>query len=244
MLGYTRDELCELGWDRVTHPEDRELEREMVGELVAGLRATYQVEKRYVRSDGTVLWGRLTASLARNAAGEPEYGIGLVEDITRWKRREAGRRFLVEASRLLGSSLDYETTLQNLVQAAVPTLGDWCAIEMVVDPEAGAWPPQVRRVAIAHHDAERIAWVDAVRERRPTDWDAPHGVDPEAADRLNQRVVERVQLGGEAFLSSTVLEGRFWLRACIVNPLTREEDVDALLDAVQGAATDLLQVTP
>jgi aromatic-L-amino-acid decarboxylase len=44
-------------------------------------------------------------------------------------------------------------------------------------------------------------------------------------DDLNKAVLEKVQLGGQAFLSSTVLDGRFWLRACIINPRTCEEDL-------------------
>ena len=58
--------------------------------------------------------------------------------------------------------------------------------------------------------------------------------DPDACDALNRAVLQRVQLGGEAFLSSTVLDGRFWLRACVVNPLAATEDVDRLFAAVAG----------
>jgi glutamate/tyrosine decarboxylase-like PLP-dependent enzyme len=57
--------------------------------------------------------------------------------------------------------------------------------------------------------------------------------DDAALDALNQRVLASLQLGGKAFLSSTVLDGRSWLRACIVNPGTMPEDIDAMLDAVQ-----------
>ena len=45
-------------------------------------------------------------------------------------------------------------------------------------------------------------------------------------DAHNQRLLERVQLGGEAFLSSTTVGGRFALRACFVNPHTTRDDVD------------------
>ena len=58
--------------------------------------------------------------------------------------------------------------------------------------------------------------------------------DDAAIDALNQRVLASLQLGGKAFLSSTVLHGRSWLRACIVNPGTMPEDVDAMLDAVMN----------
>jgi glutamate/tyrosine decarboxylase-like PLP-dependent enzyme len=58
----------------------------------------------------------------------------------------------------------------------------------------------------------------------------------EALDALNRSLLEQLQIGGRAFLSSTVLHGRFVLRACIVNPLSSQADVDAMLDAVRGLA--------
>ena len=56
---------------------------------------------------------------------------------------------------------------------------------------------------------------------------------------INQAVLERLQLGGEAFLSSTSLNGVFWLRACVLNPRTTTEDLRALLDALRGAVNRL-----
>jgi glutamate/tyrosine decarboxylase-like PLP-dependent enzyme len=63
--------------------------------------------------------------------------------------------------------------------------------------------------------------------------------DEDAIARLNRAVLERLQLGGEAFLSSTELGGRFVLRACIVNYRSTPEDIDRMLDAVRGIAASL-----
>lgn len=70
---------------------------------------------------------------------------------------------------------------------------------------------------------------------------APAGLrsDPEGLDALNKRIVERIQLGGRAFLTSTVLEGRFVLRACVINPRTTEAEIDALADLVSLTGTEL-----
>jgi aromatic-L-amino-acid decarboxylase len=57
--------------------------------------------------------------------------------------------------------------------------------------------------------------------------------DDAAIDALNQRILAAVQLGGEAFLSSTVLRDRTWLRSCIVNPGTQLDDVGAVFRAVR-----------
>ncbi len=55
-------------------------------------------------------------------------------------------------------------------------------------------------------------------------------------DDLNKAGLEKVQLGGQAFLSSTVLDGRFWLRACIINPRTCEEDLNQLVHDLVNSA--------
>jgi aromatic-L-amino-acid/L-tryptophan decarboxylase len=70
------------------------------------------------------------------------------------------------------------------------------------------------------------------RMRPRTVQDAP-GAD---LNSLNQAVLERLQLGGDAFVSSTSLNGVFWLRACVLNPRTTTEDLGALIDALRGAA--------
>jgi glutamate/tyrosine decarboxylase-like PLP-dependent enzyme len=57
--------------------------------------------------------------------------------------------------------------------------------------------------------------------------------EPDRLDALNKALLERLQLGGEAFLSSTILSGRFVLRACIVNPRSTEADIDMLVGLVE-----------
>ena len=64
--------------------------------------------------------------------------------------------------------------------------------------------------------------------------------DDDAIAALNRALLERLQLGGEAFLTSTELRGRFVLRACIVNYRSRLEDVDRMLDAVRAIGRELV----
>ena len=54
-------------------------------------------------------------------------------------------------------------------------------------------------------------------------------------DSLNRQLLEDVQLGGEGFLSGTMLNGSFWLRACVVNPRASVTDIDAVFNAIQAA---------
>jgi glutamate/tyrosine decarboxylase-like PLP-dependent enzyme len=86
-------------------------------------------------------------------------------------------------------------------------------------------------------DLERLAPVElsivCFRYRPPALPD-----DPARLDALNKRVMEQLQTDGRAFLTGTVVRGRFALRACILHYQTSEEDLDALIQAVRetGAA--------
>ena len=82
LLGYTEQELCAKSWMAVTHPEDIESDVELFNELISGQRNAYQVEKRYVRKDRSVVFVRVTLSLIRDARGEPTFYVSMVEDIT------------------------------------------------------------------------------------------------------------------------------------------------------------------
>ncbi len=63
----------------------------------------------------------------------------------------------------------------------------------------------------------------------------PPNIDDAATDALNRAAIERIQADGRVFLTSTVLDGRVTLRACIINFRTQEADLDVLLDEVEAA---------
>ena len=65
-------------------------------------------------------------------------------------------------------------------------------------------------------------------------------VDDESLDALNKSLLEKIQIGGRVFVSSTVLNGRFWLRACIVNPRATGRDIDCIVDTVREAGRELV----
>jgi PAS domain S-box-containing protein len=95
MLGHAPDALAALTVDEVTHPDDRAASAALHDELLAGRRASYAHEKRYLRADGGVLWARAAVSLVPGAAEAPggapgaRYLLGMIEDVTERKRVEA-----------------------------------------------------------------------------------------------------------------------------------------------------------
>jgi PAS domain S-box-containing protein len=86
MLGYTEEEIRARTITELTHPDDRPRDIELRRSLFAGERSAYRIEKRYIAKNGAIVWGRLTASFVRDAAGAPQFGIGVIEDITEHKR--------------------------------------------------------------------------------------------------------------------------------------------------------------
>ena len=62
----------------------------------------------------------------------------------------------------------------------------------------------------------------------------------QALNALNKRVMEHVQAAGRAFITSATLAGRFVLRACILHYDTVEADIDAMLQAVEDTATQVM----
>jgi len=91
-LGYAQTELTKLTFADFTYREDAAIDQESYRSLLAGERNSYQMEKRYVRSDGRVVWGLLTVSLVQGSG--PQYAIGMVEDITAKKQAEVDQRKL------------------------------------------------------------------------------------------------------------------------------------------------------
>lgn len=71
---------------RITHPDDFTSEQALVNEVFAGNQSHYRLEKRYLRSDGQVLWGDLTNHALRDEQGHIYQFIALIQDITEQKR--------------------------------------------------------------------------------------------------------------------------------------------------------------
>jgi PAS domain S-box-containing protein len=90
MLGYQSSELCGMNCSQFANPEDSADDYALFQELRAGLIDHYSLEKRYVRKDGSRLWGRLNVSLLKNGDKEFPLVFAFVEDITQRKQAEEG----------------------------------------------------------------------------------------------------------------------------------------------------------
>jgi glutamate/tyrosine decarboxylase-like PLP-dependent enzyme len=64
----------------------------------------------------------------------------------------------------------------------------------------------------------------------------------EQLNQLNEKLLNVIQQKGEAFLSNAVIQGKFCLRACIVNFRTTEKDIKETIDIVVREGRELLKV--
>jgi PAS domain S-box-containing protein len=111
IFGYTVEELttpgkASLHWQDLTYPEDLPASMKQLTALLAGERGSYSLEKRYVRKDGSVIWGQADISLVRDATGKPAYLIAVVQDISERKRLEAELRRALQAAEAANRAKD------------------------------------------------------------------------------------------------------------------------------------------
>ena len=117
---------------RGDHPPRRSdaTPRPPCGSCSPGSIPEYSLEKRYVRKDGSIVWSLTTVTLLKDAAGQPQRFIGVIEDITARKRAEAALReetrileLLNETGRTLASKLDLQALVQAVTDAATQLSG-------------------------------------------------------------------------------------------------------------------------
>ncbi len=104
MLGYAEQELHQLTFANITHSEDVATDIGYAEQLFKGEIPSYQIEKRYIKKSGEILWVNLTATMISQQGGKVSYGLGMVEDITERKRTQEALQ-------------ETNETLQALIQA-------------------------------------------------------------------------------------------------------------------------------
>ena len=123
MLGYTVDELTGLGVRGITHPDDFSVDLDRLEKLRSGEIDSHQREKRYLRKDGTVMWGDLSVSLVRTYDGEPAHVVSHIQDITERKESTLLLEAIFERSVVPKLIADDTRRLVDVNEAAAELLG-------------------------------------------------------------------------------------------------------------------------
>ncbi len=151
MVGYTEDELLNLEFARLTHPDDIPENLRLGRQLIQGEIDSFKYEKRYFHKHGQLVWTLLSASLVRDDYGQPLYIISQIQDITERKRAEAAereQRELAEALRdtaqALSSTRHLDELLDRILQNARRIVPHDASAILLIDDRGAAYVARSR----------------------------------------------------------------------------------------------------
>ena len=102
LLGYSEGELLASHFQDITHPDDLEADLALVSDVLEGRRASYQMNKRYIRADGRMIWAQLSVALVQDQDGKPLHFISQIQDVTERHQLEIKLRELADRDHLTG----------------------------------------------------------------------------------------------------------------------------------------------
>ncbi len=184
LYGYAADEIIGQSVSSLYPPDRMDEFREVTEQLKRG-HPIDQYDTVRVRKDGKRIDVSLSVSLVRDGMGRVIGASTIARDITERKRSEELQRFRAEASDVLGSSLDYETTLASIARLAVPRVADWCTVHVLSEDRT------LQQLALAQVDPAQVERAEELVRRYPPDPNAPRGV-PNVIRTGRPEFVERV----------------------------------------------------
>jgi len=122
-----------------------------------------------VLESGEERWSVVKAQSVTNESSEIVMSVSIFHDITNLKRSELGQRLLAETSIVLSKDMDYESRMTNLAKLLVPSLADWCAIDILDENKI------LQRITVAHTDPQMVEWAHEVHKRFPPNPNASAG---------------------------------------------------------------------
>ncbi|KTC80238.1 GGDEF domain-containing protein [Legionella cherrii] len=96
ILGYSDEELLKKNMLEITYPDDVSMTRDAMNKLLQGKLRISHMEKRYIRKDGSIIWGMVSSSLIRDEQGEPINFIMQMKDVSDRIQNEEKMRQLNE----------------------------------------------------------------------------------------------------------------------------------------------------
>ena len=136
---------------RDVHPDDADRVSAAIAAALDAPGSAYEIEYRIVRPDGATRWLGATGRVVADGDGRPCQMLGICRDVTERKRAEEASAFVANASRVLATTLSPETIIEKLARLVVPSLADWCIVQ-VADGDG-----RLRPVEIMHTDAGQTA---------------------------------------------------------------------------------------
>ncbi|MEX2582396.1 MAG: ATP-binding protein [Gemmatimonadota bacterium] len=127
-------------------------------------------EIEIIRADRGHSIVRVSAAPLRGPGGAIVAGVLTCLDISDQRRRYTSRKFLTDAGALLATNVDPVTTLRNIARLAVPTLADWCTIDLIRGDGS------LERVAVEHMEPRKAMAAAELARRHPPSRESEFGV--------------------------------------------------------------------
>lgn len=115
MLGYTEAELMDLRFADITHQDDVAIDLDQLKRLVKREIGSYHRVKRYRRKSGEIIWVSLGVSAIHDAAGNPIYFIGQMEDITAHREMEEARASAQRRAGIMETTIAIAHEMNNVL---------------------------------------------------------------------------------------------------------------------------------
>lgn len=106
ILGYSANEIKNIGISNITHIDDIENDSRLFDDLIEGNIESYKIEKRYIRKDNKVIWANAMLSYIQNVGEDFQFIIAMIEDITQQKENEERQQQLVSRLEETNKELD------------------------------------------------------------------------------------------------------------------------------------------
>ncbi|MCM8569530.1 PAS domain S-box protein [Gramella jeungdoensis] len=139
IMGYSQEEITQLKFQEVTHPDDLGKDIELIGKLIQGEKDSYQLEKRAIHKSGRIIYLNIAVSVVRDNSDHPLYFISQISDVTRQKKAEE------KLSYMLSITQDQNERLKNFAHIVSHNLRSHSGnIEMLLDLYLEDYPEQKR----------------------------------------------------------------------------------------------------
>jgi PAS domain S-box-containing protein len=231
--GYTADELTKLKYQDITHKDDVEADVVLSQRLARGEIPRYQLEKRYIRKDGSIVDIMLSRSILRGPDGTPLYYIAEMEEITERKRAERALRLSeakfsgivsIAADAIISADENQRIIVFN--EGAEQIFG-YTKNEMIGAPFERLIPERYR--AKYKEDFARFAAGDEA-SRRMAERDEVFGVRKNGEEFPAEASVSKVTVGDATFFS------------VVLRDVTDRKNVEAALHRAVAARDDVLGI--
>lgn len=176
LLGYSEEELQQIDWALLIHPDDLEANQAEVRHLQAGDRSFFETENRYVHRSGSVVWVHKYVSILRDEKGRPAHMLALVTDVTERKLTEKRLQHLNEVLRSVREVEELmlrERNPDRIISQACEILAHTRDYQLVWIGQPDSATKRVVPLACAGHKADYLngvvmTWDDSPTGRGPS----------------------------------------------------------------------------